>query len=65
MKNNINSSDVTMTPESSKAIVMQDGKTTYILNLYFRTDTADSLEDKVKRLIRKALRLETSKKRCR
>ena len=53
MNNEKNPTDAMMTPGETNRIVMQDGGTTYILNLHFRTDAADSLEDKVKKMIRK------------
>ena len=53
MKNKANSTDAVTTPEDTNRILMRNGTTTYILNLHFRTDAADSLEDKVKKMIRK------------
>ena len=53
MKNKTNSTDAVTTPEGNNRILMQDGGTTYILNLHFRSDAADSLEDKVRKMIRK------------
>ena len=53
MKNKANSTDAVMPPEGNNRILMRDGTTTYILNLHFRTDATDSLEDKVKKMIRK------------
>ena len=53
MKNKANFTDAVTTPEGNSRILMRDGTTTYILNLHFRTDAADSLEDKVKKMIRK------------
>ena len=52
MKNNENEGNPTNVPESS-GLIMKRGGTTFVIGLHFSETSKDTLEDKVKKLIRK------------
>jgi len=48
--------ETTMMPETKPAeggLIMKSGKTTFLIGLHFSETSKDTLEDKVKKLIRK------------
>ena len=52
MENNFNSGSSIM-PENETTLTMRAGNTTYILSLHFKSDAAMSIEDKMRKMIRK------------
>lgn len=45
--------DMPKSEQQSSGLVMREGKTTFIIGLHFSKDSTDTLEDKVKKLIKR------------